>query len=389
MFSFIFSLLISIGLPIYIIYKLCIYTTILPNNPDIVVNKMSDKLLDSFIIEVLNKYNFNKYKHINKIAFKRFITTLIFSFIMFLYIVLFFIYHRITIESFYFIGIVVLIIYLVILHKMSTIKELKKQIKASPDDDMEYIIAGSIQNVDNTKVNIYTIFGFLSIAVAFIVPLIIFNKPMMIYEKNSDGYAIRFYTYSLNTPHKVVIPEEHNGLPVTEIRGNVFQNIKEIEEVKLPSTLKIIRARAFSNTGLISIDLPLGLNEIGAYAFSNTNLRNVEIPNSVFTLGGGAFQNCYNLESVKLSELLSEIRGNTFQNSGIREIDIPYGVTRIGGHAFHGCSRLSHVTLPNTLTEIGSSAFRECSSLYEITIPSGAYVNERAFKESPTWVTYR
>ena len=42
---------------------------------------------------------------------------------------------------------------------------------------------------------------------------------------------------------------------------------------------------------------------------------------------------------------------------------------------------------PNSkLSEIGSSAFRQCYSLQNITIPTDTYVNERAFKESPTTV---
>ena len=45
---------------------------------------------------------------------------------------------------------------------------------------------------------------------------------------------------------------------------------------------------------------------------------------------------------------------------------------------------LSNVDLPSTINEIGSSAFRGCLSLYRIRIPYNAYVNERAFKESPT-----
>ena len=61
---------------------------------------------------------------------------------------------------------------------------------------------------------------------------------------------------------------------------------------------------------------------------------------------------------------------------------------RIGGHAFYGNSSLSKVSISENskLQEIGSSAFRQCSRLYNINIPSGTYVNERAFKESPTVV---
>ena len=65
-------------------------------------------------------------------------------------------------------------------------------------------------------------------------------------------------------------------------------------------------------------------------------------------------------------------------------------MTRIGGHAFYGDSNLSEVQLTSNskLNEIGSSAFRQCSSLYSITIPRTTYVNERAFKESPTNIQY-
>ena len=88
------------------------------------------------------------------------------------------------------------------------------------------------------------------------------------------------------------------------------------------------------------------------------------------------------------SQMEIEIRGNTFQDCvSLVSIDIPEGVTRIGGHAFHGCTSLSRVIVPKTVREIGSSAFRGCSSLRTISIPSGASVNERAFKESPTSIT--
>jgi len=100
---------------------------------------------------------------------------------------------------------------------------------------------------------------------------------------------------------------------------------------------------------------------------------------------GSVFRNMRQLEYVDLPSGITEIRGNTFERcTHLLKIEIPYGVTRIGGSAFRDCSRLHTVILPDTVTEIGSSAFRDCDSLYRIHIPEGAYVNSRAFKDSPT-----
>ena len=49
----------------------------------------------------------------------------------------------------------------------------------------------------------------------------------------------------------------------------------------------------------------------------------------------------------------------------------------------------SGLFVPDTVKEIGSSAFRKCKSLTSVSLPSGVSVNERAFKESPTQITYR
>lgn len=47
-----------------------------------------------------------------------------------------------------------------------------------------------------------------------------------------------------------------------------------------------------------------------------------------------------------------------------------YKVTSIGDYAFKMCSRLTSVTLPNTLTSIGISAFCECTGLTSVTLPN-------------------
>lgn len=204
---------------------------------------------------------------------------------------------------------------------------------------------------------------------------------------------------------KIEIPDT-----VQEIRGSAFENCSSLQRVTLHEGLKEIRGAAFkNNTQLAYIELPNSLEYLGGSAFSHcssivditipqnvieingqtfeycTSLRSINLHDNIISIHGEVFVGDRNLETIVLPSKITEIRGNTFQDcTSLKSITIPDGVTRIGGHAFHGCINLSNVDLPSTINEIGSSAFRGCLSLYRIRIPYNAYVNERAFKESPT-----
>ena len=45
----------------------------------------------------------------------------------------------------------------------------------------------------------------------------------MIYEKDGDNYAVRYYSLSLKNVSSVEIPDTYNGRDVIGIRGNVFK----------------------------------------------------------------------------------------------------------------------------------------------------------------------
>lgn len=205
--------------------------------------------------------------------------------------------------------------------------------------------------------------------------------PSKVKEINGDTFN---GAYSLRS---VTLPE---GLE--RIGGSAFENCDSLTEVTIPSTVKEIGGSAFKYaTSLKEINLPEGLKTIDGGAFANCDsLTKIIIPDSVTTLGGEAFQYDSSLSEVKLSNNLTEIRGNTFEEcSSLKTITIPDSVTRIGGHAFYGSGLQSVILTKNSkLNEIGSSAFRSCYSLKSITLPRGVSINERAFKGSPTAISY-
>lgn len=98
----------------------------------------------------------------------------------------------------------------------------------------------------------------------------------------------------------VVIPAEHEGLPVTKIQG-------------------------YNGTG----------------AFAQKAITSVIIPDSIIEIGQNTFYGCRQLAEVKFGA-----------NSNL---------ARIGNNAFSACSSLTEIIIPQGVTAIGDSAFNNCS----------------------------
>ena len=84
----------------------------------------------------------------------------------------------------------------------------------------------------------------------------------------------------------VLIPDTHNGLPVTRIGDNAF----------------------YDNSNLRSVTIPDSVTSIGSSAFSACkNLTSVTLGNGVTTIEYYAFKSCYRLTSITLPATLTSI----------------------------------------------------------------------------------
>ena len=361
---------------------------VLPTSFPDIYNSSENNILDEYIkIELENqKIDLNtKLVPLSTLKRKK-VLSIIFSILVFIYIsMIFFHFPLLT----YIIGIIILIVFFVISRKFNLVKMIAKEIKARPTEKMDNIIINIVNSL--TEDNLLT-FKICSFLVAVFLPLMIFMTPKIFYEKQGDGYAVRFYAYGLLNYKSATIPEEYMGKKVIALRGNTFSNMYFLEKVILPDTIKEIRGQAFKyDWKLTEVNMPKNLEYLGGGAFYNCiSLKKISLPDTLTYMGGETFYNATSLEYVKLSQNLTEIRGNTFENCySLKEIVIPDKITRIGGHAFYGNHNLEKVTLTKNskLTEIGSSAFRQCYKLENIKIPIHTTVNDRAFKESPTVVS--
>ena len=358
-----------------------------PSDFPLIYNNSDDSILEYFLSLELKKAGIDEKTSLipENLLKRKNVFNIIFSILLFIYISLIFFHFPIYT---YIIGAILLIIFYLKTNKYNFMEFLKKEVKARPSEKFSNIVMSTkLLLVEDTSKKTKPLMIISAIAISCLV----FLTPHVMYEKMENGYAVRFYTFGLTNYKTAEIPSTYRGENVVSLRGNTFSNMPFLEKVTLPDTIVEIRGQAFKNCKkLREVNMPKKLEYLGGGAFYNAiSLESIELPDTLTYMGGETFYNAYSLKSLRLSENLSEIRGDTFEYCyALTSITIPDSVTRIGGHAFYGDSNLSEVNISenSSLKEIGSSAFRLCDNLYEIYIPSGTEVNERAFKESPTEV---
>ena len=107
--------------------------------------------------------------------------------------------------------------------------------------------------------------------------------------KEEHGEKFVVITKFIGSETEVVIPDEIDGLPVTEIGEWAF----------------------FCCTGLTSITLPKGLETIGEMAFRNcTSLKSVTLPEGLKLIGEDVFAGC----SGQLRAMFPEDYGTDYSN---------------------------------------------------------------------------
>ena len=289
-------------------------------------------------------------------------------------------------------------------------KYLMDEVKKRPDDPMDNILASQISGACRRRFT--TLYGIGLVAAVLVGCGFWFSKPHVIYERNDlGGYSIRYYTLALRNEDHIVLPDTHKGLPVTEIRGEAFYNMR-FTSIELPSELTQIRGNTFQKCKrLKSIEIPSGVTRIGGHAFDGCiqlsevslpdtlteigtsafrgckALSSIQLPDSVSSLGENVFRDCARLEEANIPKALEKIPNSTFRNcTALESFRIPDGITTIGESAFRGCKNLKEVYVPESVTYVARRAFAECKQLKEIYIPKAATIISGAFEESPTKV---
>jgi hypothetical protein len=221
------------------------------------------------------------------------------------------------------------------------------------------------------------------------------------------------------------------------ISDECFYECKSLREVifESGSQLKIIGKRAFSYSGVKTIEIPpkcgklsgISLHGLNSLVIPKANKyfvlkddfllnkrkRNalfryfgndsaVFVGNNIEIICGGCFYDCRSLSEVIFESgcKLKEIRNEAFCCSGLKSIRIPKHVERLGNECFYVCKSLSEVTfepgsklkeignrvlcwsilkslqIPKSVEKLGNECFLLCKSLSVVSFESGSRIKE-------------
>lgn len=91
----------------------------------------------------------------------------------------------------------------------------------------------------------------------------------------------------------------------------------------------------------------------------------------VTEISNSAFSNS-KLTSISIPNTIETIGSGVFENCvNLNHISLPSSVKKIGNDLCKGCTSLSKIILNTTITEIPDGAFNGCTLLHEVTIPGG------------------
>ena len=160
------------------------------------------------------------------------------------------------------------------------------------------------------------------------------SNPMM--------YADKEFINQQQLAGELIIPEG-----VTEVKDYVFYGCADLTTAVIPDEVTNIGADAFCLcNSLTSITIPNGVTDIGEGAFNYcSSLLSVTIPDGVTSIKQHTFANCSSLTSITIPDKVTSIGNGAFTDcSDLASVTIGESMTSIGLETFYGCDSLASVT---------------------------------------------
>ena len=188
-----------------------------------------------------------------------------------------------------------------------------------------------------------------------------------------DAYLGEYIFSGCTALETVTLPTSLSKMAAPSIPSGMFLGCSSLTNVTLPTNIETIGINAFngcSSTGFTTITIPDPVNTISVSAFEGcSNLSTVNINtsangSSLTSIGGKVFYNCTKLTSITLPNTMKVLAYYAFAGSGLTSFTVPTNSELlIGEGLFSGCKSLTSVTLPDSLKTIGDYMFSGCTAL--------------------------
>ncbi len=160
----------------------------------------------------------------------------------------------------------------------------------------------------------------------------------------------------INVPNKatiteIVIPDEFQGVPVTEIADFAAVNLEYVTNITIGKNVKEIGVWAFENN-----------QQVTKITVDKENKYFCDVDGVLFT------KDMKNLLFYPLAKDLVETKDDNGNDVKVSEYTIPDGVETIRTKAFYKCGGITKVVIPDTVKNIEEKAFFRCSALKELTL---------------------
>ena len=214
------------------------------------------------------------------------------------------------------------------------------------------------------------------------------------YEIVNDEVIITKYTDSTQRT-EITVPDEIEGLPVTEIADFSLFNCESLKKIYIGKNVcKIGEWSMTNNQGLTefvvdeaneyfcSVDGVLFTKDMKTIIYyppakdiifnkygEAQNTTKYNIPNGVETIRTKAFYKCYYVDEISIPEDVKSIEEKAFhRTSALTQLVLPDSLEFIGKDAFAYCDKIEKVTIPESVKEIDEYAFFNCSSMKELVM---------------------
>lgn len=189
---------------------------------------------------------------------------------------------------------------------------------------------------------------------------------------------------------EIIIPDEYEGFPVTQIAKFAAVNLEYVTKVTIGKNVETISDWAFGNSKKITafevddenpyicdVDGVIFTKDMKSLLFyppqggnesENNKTISYAVPEGVETIRSKAFYKCSELTEIVLPESLKSIEEKAFFRCNLASLVLPDKLEFIGKDAFAFNSAIEKLTIPASVKQIDEYAFYSCTSMLEVNM---------------------